>query len=237
MNKLKNNFVQNTILIILILFFFSTKTNFVRNAHFIISKNYDERINSVYGFCSPESIGYLRSIKKKYNFKENPKIINYEHVPQNSWAILNTKKIGQTTNKLIFLNYPGPQYEMNLNKSNKGIYELKDVEFIAQNFEAISKIKISDYANLTNKKIKLKILTVDKSLNKKIIKTIELKKNKKESLNLIFKNLNLSESKLFFELHNSNEVKNINITLQNKYDLNNFKIINKFENCYLVEKS
>ena len=157
-------------------------------------------------------------------------------MPQNNWAILNTKNIGKASNKLIFLNYPGPQYEINLNKSNKGIYELKDVEFIAQNFETISKIKVSDYANLTNEEIKLEILSIDKSLNKKIIENIELRKNKKENLNLIFKNLNLSESKLFFKLHNSNEVKSIDITLQNKYDLNNFKIINEFENCYLVEK-
>ena len=236
MNKLKNNFMQNIILIILIIFFFSNKTDFVKNTHFIISKNYDERINSVYGFCSPEGIGYLRNIKKKFNLKENPKIINYEHVPQNNWAILNTSNIGQNSNKLIFLNYPGTRYEINLNKSNEDMFELKDVEFIAQNFESISEIRASNYDNFENEKIKLEIFTIDKSLNKKIIENIELKKNKNEQLNLIFKNLNLSESKLFFKLRNINQVKNINITLQNKYDLKNFKIINKHKNCYFVEK-
>ena len=236
MKRLNNNFIRNTILVLLIIFFFSVKTNFVKNSHLIISKNYDDRINLAYGFCSPEGIGYLRSIKKKYEFKKNPKIINYEHVPQNNWAILNTQNIGQKTNKIIFLNYPGLEYNIDLNKISRKKYELKDVEFLAQNFESIINIKILDNSYSKDKSIELEVFTIDKSLNKKIIKNVILKTNKNEIINLIFNELNLSESKLFFKLNNSNEIKNIILTLKNKYNLNDFKILDEFENCFFAEK-
>ena len=234
MKKFKNNYAQNIIIIILIIFFFSTKTNFVKNTHFVLLKNYDQRINRIYGFCSPESIGYLRYIKNKHNIKNNHKIVNYEHVPQNNWAIVNTRNIGKINNKIIFLNYPGPQIEYKLTKSNKNIYEFKDVEFFAQHFKSISNIKILSDTNLENKKIKIDIFTLDKSLNKQLFKSIYLEKNKK-NINLLFKDLRLSEKKLYFQLDSLSKIKDISITLNNKYDLNNFKIIDEFKNCYYVE--
>ena len=39
----------------------------------------------VYDFCFEEGIGYLRYIKKKFDIKDNPKIINYAHVANNNW--------------------------------------------------------------------------------------------------------------------------------------------------------
>ena len=82
----------------------------------------------------------------------------------------------------------------------------------------------------------MEVFTIDKSLNKKIIKNVILKTNKNEIINLIFNELNLSESKLFFKLNNSNEIKNISLTLKNKYNLNDFKILDEFENCFFAEK-
>jgi hypothetical protein len=54
------------------------------------------------------------------------------------------------------------------------------------------------------------------------------------------KNLNLDEKKLYFEIIN-NDISNLNnlemkVALTNKYILQNFKIINKTDNCYYVEK-
>lgn len=234
MKKFKNNFAQSTIAIILIIFFFSTKTNFVRNTHFIISKNFSERMNDVYGYCSPEGIGYLRHLKNTYNIKDNPKIINYEHVPENSWAILNTKNIGQTSNRIIFLNYPGSKIEYNLTKSNEDIYEFNDIEFFVQHFEAISKIKVISNTDFENKVVRIDIFTIDKSLNKEIFKSLSLEKNKK-NLNLFFNDLKISEKKLYFKFHNTNRIKDVILTLNNKYNLNDFKIIDEFKNCYYVE--
>ena len=55
-------------------------------------------------------------------------------------------------------------------------------------------------------------------------------------LNLFFKNLNLNEEKLYFEIENNSKFENIQlqIVLKNKYILDNFQIIDKFNNCYYV---
>ena len=235
MNKLKSNFAQSTIAIILVIFFFSTKTNFVKNTHFVISKNYNERINNIYGYCSPEGIGYLRHLKNTYNIQDNPKIINYEHVPENIWSILNTKNIGLVSNKIIFLNYPGSKIEYKLTKSNKDIYEFKDIEFFTQHFKSISKIKVISNTDFENEVVRIDVFTMDKSLNKEIFKSLNLEKNK-QNLNLFFNDLKISERKLYFKFHNTNEITDISLTLNNKYNLNDFKIIDEFKNCYYVEK-
>ena len=59
---------------------------------------FDDRIKKKYGHCSNESIGYLLYLKKEYEINDNPKIINYVHVPNGKWAIINTKIINEINN-------------------------------------------------------------------------------------------------------------------------------------------
>ena len=81
----------------------------------------------------------------------------------------------------------------------------------------------------------IEIFTVDKSLNKKLIQKINLFKSKNLPINLLFDKINLSEKKLFFKLNNINDSFELNLLLINKYFLNQYKIIDKFKNCYFVK--
>ena len=232
MYKIKER--NKNILLVILIIFFSIKVDFFKNFYNIFSKNYDKRMNIVYDFCSEEGIGYLRHVKKKFNINDNPKIINFVHVPNNNWAIINTNTINKKTDKIIFLNYPGPEQVIKLHKIKNNLFEFKDVEFYKDKYSKIKKIEVLS-KNLSQKKFSIEIFTVDKSLNKKRVKKINLLKSTNFSTNLLFDKINLSEKKLFFKLSNIGDNFELNLLLTNKYFLNQYKIIDKFENCYFVK--
>ena len=99
--KKKSQIIVLLILIIAV----GIKTNFFRNLAEVALHKFDDRIINKYGYCSGESIGYLLYLKKKYQIKDNPKIVNYIHTPQVNWAMINTNTISKNSKKLIFLNY------------------------------------------------------------------------------------------------------------------------------------
>ena len=102
------------------------KTNFFRNLAEVVLHKFDDRIINKYGYCSGESIGYLLYLKKKYQIKDNPKIVNYIHTPPVNWAIVNTEIIDKNSKKLILLNYPGPEIRIDLEKIDSNLFEFKD---------------------------------------------------------------------------------------------------------------
>ncbi len=232
MQKIKK--INKHILLVILIIFFSIKIDFFKSFYNIFSKNYDERIRIVYDFCFEEGIGYLRYIKKKFNIKDNPKIINYVHVPNNNWAIINTNTINKKSDKIIFLNYPGPEEKIELHKIKNNLYEFKDVEFYKNKFSKIKEIEIIS-KSLLQENFKIEIFTVDKSLNKKTVQKINLLKSTNIPINLSFDKINLSEKKLFFKLDKINGNSKLNLLLINKYFLNQYQIIDKFKNCYFVK--
>ena len=237
---------KSQVLVLLILIIIcGINTNFFKNFAEVILHKFDDRIVNRYGFCSGESIGYLLYLKKKYEIKNNPKIINYIHTPSVNWAIINTKNINKSSKKLILLNYPGSELKINLKKINNSLFELSDAYFFFK--DKFSKIESIEILNNSNnfKKInwKLDLLTIDKYGNKKIVKGLNIKNILTESLkiklDILNKNLNLSEKKLLFKIKNKNstQIENLQIylILKNKYILEDFQIIDKINNCYYVE--
>ncbi len=220
-------------------------TNFFKNFAEVILHKFDDRIVNRYGFCSGESIGYLLYLKKKYEIKNNPKIINYVHTPSANWAMVNTKNINKSSKKLILLNYPGSELKINLKKINNNLFELSDAYFFSK--DKFSKIESVEILNNSNnfKKInwKLDLLTIDKYGNKKIVKGFNinniLTERIKINLDVLNKNLNLNEKKLLLKIKNKNstQIENLQISLilKNKYILEDFQIIDKINNCYYVE--
>ena len=91
---------QIAVLLILIIVV-GIKTNFFGNLAEVALHKFDDRIINKYGYCSAEGIGYLLYLKKKYQIKDNPKIVNYAHVADVNWAIVNTKIIDKNSKKLI----------------------------------------------------------------------------------------------------------------------------------------
>ena len=239
-----NNKSQKILLLILILFC-GINTNFFKNFTEVILYNFDDRIVKKYGFCSNESIGYLLYLKKKYEIKDNPKILNYIHTANVNWAMINTKIINKNSKKLILLNYPGSEFKINLKKIDNNLFELRDAYFFFNDkFNKIESIEILNNSN-NFKKInwKLDIVTIDKHGNKKIAKEFDIENILTESLkiklDILIEDVNLNDKKLFFEIKNKNIAKikdlQIYLILKNKYILENFEIINKIDNCYYVE--
>jgi len=236
---------SQTLLLLILIIIFSINTNFFRNLYEVILHKFDNRITKKYDYCIGESIGYLLHIKKKYQINDNPKIINYVHTPHVIWSIINTKQIDQNSNKLILLNYPGPNLIKSLDKINNNLFELNDAYFLSDKFSEIKNLKILDTLN-NNKKVSfvINIYTIDKFRNKKNIKTLKVKDKfdirSKINLDMNLKDLNLTEKKLYFEIKDSNNTNSdnlkIKIILKNKYTLENFKIINKIDNCYYLEQ-
>ena len=230
----KTKKINKHILLFILLIFFLVKIDFYKSFYNIFSKNYDERMNTVYDFCFKEGIGYLRYIKKKFNINDNPTIINFEHVPNNNWAIINTNTINKKSDKIIFLNYPGSEKKIEIQKIKNNLYELKNVEFYKDKYSKIKEIEIIS-KNLPQENFTIEIFTVDKLLNKKPVQKINLLKSTNFPINLSFDKINLSEKKLFFKLDNIDDNFKFNLLLINKYFLNQYKIIDKFKNCYYVK--
>jgi len=234
-------FIKDKKIIILLIFiiFFAIKINFFRNLSEVMSFSHNKRITKTYGYCGGESIGYLIYLKNKYNIFDNPKIINYEHTPGNDWAIVNTNKINKNSNKIILLNYPGNELKVFLNKISKELYELKNIGFLFNKFLNIITLEIIN-ENLKNTKINvlLDIYTINKKNVKKKIKILNID-NLKTSLDISFNEID-ADDKLFFEIKNLNK-KDDNtelsflLNLENKYNLKDYKIIEKNSNCYYIQ--
>ena len=226
---------KKIIILFLITIFFGIKTNFLKNTSELVQYNYNERLINNYGYCSNESIGYLKYLKKKYDITDNPKIINYAQAPNVTWSIINTQNINNNSNKMILLNYPGKKFKSYLTKVNESLFEFSDHYFLSNKFKKINYIEISN-SNINKINIKMDIYTVTNK-NKKIIKSLIIK-NLKTSLNLSADEIN-EESKIFFEIKNLNKIKvkdlNFSLNLQNKYNLEDYQIIEKEKNCYYIK--
>ena len=236
---------KSQIIVLLILIIaLSIKTNFFKNLAQVSLYKFDDRIISRHGYCSGESIGYLLYLKKKYQIKDNPKIVNYIHTPPVNWAIVNTEIIDKNSKKLILLNYPGPEISIDLKNINSNLFEFKDVAFFSNKFDKIESIEIvNNSKNFKKIDWKIDIVTIDKFRNKKNIKAFNIENFLDESvkikLDIFFENLNLGEKKFYFKIKSRNisKFKNLQlkIILKNKYILENFQIIDNFDNCYYVK--
>ena len=222
------------LIIILCIFYLFEKTNFIKNLINTYNIDEEKRVENLYGFCGGESIGYLKYVNKKLNFKSNPKIINYEHTPQNLWAIYNTN-FTNDNNTFILLNYPGKKITLNLDHVSGNFFELKDTYFYSTISTQIRFLHVNN-PNLNELKIEFYELDSNNSLQK--IKSINLRKNKSEENFQVNQNLNefkLSEKNLFIKLNNDNFSK-IKIIFENKFLLNEYEILNQQNNCYVIRK-
>ena len=235
---------KSQIIVLLILIIaLSIKTNFFKNLAQVSLYKFDDRIISRHGYCSGESIGYLLYLKKKYQIKDNPKIVNYIRTPQVNWAMINTKIINKNSKEFILLNYPGLKFKTNLIMINNNIFEPREIEFFHDKFDKIESIEIlNNSRNFKKINWKLEVILTDRSRNEKIIKEFNIEdflvESLKIKLDILNENLNLNKKKLYFKIKNINvsEIEDLQISLimRNKYILKNFQIIDKIGNCYYI---
>ena len=235
---MKRNIYKNVKVVFFTLFvlimIFVLKSNFLKNLTNILKFDENKRIEKIYGFCDGESIGYLKYLKKRYNFKTNPRIINYVHTPSIKWSIYITDMKENDENQMIILNYPGNEVKIELNYYKDNFYELADAHYLSLLFKSIKKIEIKDSTfPITNIKFYLKNWS-----NKMIIqKSLKIDKgnNNNYKLNQKLNFFDIKEKRFFLKFNNLKTTTKIFVTLDVKYHLKDYKILDKFKNCYLVE--
>jgi hypothetical protein len=231
--KHKSNFFYALLFLIFILFLI--KTNFISNFTNIMKNDEKSRIVKIYGQCGGESIGYLKHLKKKFNFKTNPKIVNFVHTPQNKWAIYETISKNTDLEKIIILNYPGKEINLELNHYQDNIYELKDPYFYSTLFSSIKTLKIN---NFEKKIIHIGFYNKDKSNNLKKLKSLnisELNNEKNFIINQSFTDFKIDEKRFFIKIYELKKTHKLSIKLKNKYDLVDYEILDQFQNCYYIK--
>ena len=106
--------------------------SFFKKVYFVITRDYDYRLNNTYDYCGYESVGYLIHLKKKFNINYKIPIVNYGNSPNSSWYFydLRTKE----TNRVIFLNYTTGNGNFNYELNDEYSHNLNDYN-ILDNYE------------------------------------------------------------------------------------------------------
>ena len=234
--KKQNLFI---LLFIIILLFFTNKISFYNNLINLIKFNEEQRITNFYGYCHDESIGYLKYLKKRYKFDNNPEIINFRHTPQTNWSIFDSRKLHNKSNEKIFLNYPGNEFNVDLEVLKNSNYEFKDIYYYST---ISSKIQSLILPNNNNKYFFLDFYLKNKSNKLKKIKSIKVYNylnNNEYLIDLSFDEFKLDEEKIFIKITDPNSniylQEDVKIKLINRYNLENYKIIDNFKNCYYLK--
>ena len=228
----KIGLILTLIILVLILV---VKTNFLKNLINIFKFSESERIVKTYGFCGGESIGYLRYLKKKYRIKTNPKILNFVHTPPTNWSIYETNKNANKENRKILLNYPGKEIDINLAHHKDNFYELPDYYYYSNYFNDIKKLKIEKF---NKENINIEFYIKDESNKLVMQKNLTAIKSNISNYYILEEKLNnfkVEEKKFFLKFVNLEKETKIILTLRNKYDLDDYKILDKFKNCYFIE--
>jgi hypothetical protein len=234
--KFKINF--GVLIIGFLILTFIYNHNIFRKLYNIFTINYESRLTKKLGYCSRESVGFLRMLKKKYKFNFNPLIVNYENsVPSSGWSIYDNHN--KTDNKhKILLNYPKnlSLYFKPLNKifySENAVNHSNGISNII--FDLKDKhIKIDSKIEIYRKTLNKKEIIYEENFHKLVVNNqiipIEFKTKK---INSIFK-------PTFIEISNLSgdqigKINSITLNLDHEFNLMDFTIIEKFNNCYYVK--
>lgn len=244
------------IILIFIILLFIKNINFFKNLYFLPNMNFDKRLTKkVYNYCSDDSIGYIHDITKKFNIKNNPKVVNFDIQPDPSWVFLNTSK-PKSDKYIILLNYiknpktffykEGRFYVGNKILNASGI---KEIQFLSKDQKPIKingklqiyKLEVGtfnfknfdelDEENFKLKKIYHQNLTNNNYIDNKYLLDKEiLDFGGRGVLNLI---------KIFDERNNEiNNIEKIKVNLINKISLNDYEILDNFKNkCFYLKKN
>ena len=235
--KIKKNIGILIVGFLVLIFIFNQ--NLVRKFYNIINFDYESRISKSGGYCSDDSVGYLRYLKKKYDFKFNPTVINYEDsVPNSNWAIYDTRLKDDNTHKVL-LNYRNKLF-LKFEPSVKNFYSKNTVKYSSGISEIYFDLKVQSInlsSNLTiyrkNFGIKEKEIIYSKFFDEII------KNNESIKIDYDTKKINNIYKPTFLEINNLdkekiNKINSITLVLKNEFDLNNFQILNNYGDCYYV---
>jgi len=246
--KLKKDIKKNAIfflLIFLVILLFH-KVDFFKNFAKVLIFNYDTRISKTYGYCSDTGVGYLRFLKNNFNFKSNPKIIVQSHIPSLDWTIYDLNKIYNNSDELIVLDYPGNIFSKTLGRTSEYQFSLRERTYSSNRIIGLE--ILGDFDDVTNKKMTFKLYSRVKTLKEnKLVKnsTDKLTLNLDTIDKLYFPtNINLLKNYYIKDIYldfmaSKKVIKNITgvkLFFENAIDINKYKIIHSYNNCYYLKK-
>ena len=223
---------------ILIIVFFSLvgSTNFPKNIYFINRDGYDSRIAKNYSFCKDGSVAFLHFLKSKYKLNKKVKIVNYEIYPNPEWVFFKLNNNDIYEDKLILLNY-NKYEEIKFSKLKNGLFVgnlnppyISNVEkAIFSTKDNINKINLE----ITNSMEDYTLLLLSKNF-------IFENQSKEIDLNLNLEKFDIRVGKLFIKIANNENnlesIEEITLKLTPRYNLNDFVVLERVDNCYFLEK-
>jgi len=223
---------------ILIIVFFSLigSTNFPKNVYFVNRDGYVNRIAKNYSFCKDESVAFLYFLKSKYKLNKKVKIVNYQIYPNPEWVFFNLQNNDIYEDKLILLNYKKHE-EIKFSKLKNGL-------FVGNlNPPYISNIEKAIFLTKDNiNKINLEITNSMEDYTTLLLSKNFIFENQSKEIDL---NLNLEKfgtrlGKLFIKIANNENnlesIEEITLKLTPRYNLNDFIVLERTDNCYFLEK-
>jgi hypothetical protein len=234
--KFKKNF--GVLIISFLILSFIYNHNLFRKLYNIFVINFESRLTIKHGYCFRESVGFLRMLKKKYKFNFNPLIVNYEDaVPDSGWSIYDNHNKTDKNHKIL-LNYP-----KNLSLYFKPLNKIFYSEGTVKHSNGISNI-IFDLKD-NHIRIDSKIKIYRKTFDKKEIIIYEdnfhklVKNNQIIPIEFRTKKINSLFKPTFIELSDLSEdqtgkINSIIVNLNHEFNLKDFTIIEKFNNCYYI---
>ena len=128
----KNNLY---LIMIILLFLITYKTNFLKSLHNLIIVSYDDRISNTYGFCSKEGVGYVNFIKNNFKVDGKIKIRNSLKVNNNNngeWSVYNSNFSEKIKHEyFIIINQEKLKTNFNL-KDYKILHNFEDCYFLTK---------------------------------------------------------------------------------------------------------
>jgi hypothetical protein len=233
--KEKKNFGILIISFLILIFIFNQ--NLFKKFYNIINTPYEHRVSKMSGFCSKDSIGYLIFLKKKFNFKFNPMVINYDDsYPDSNWPIYDTRLKNDPTHKIL-LNYPD-ELSLEFFPYKNNFYTTNTLEYGKGISEIYFDLKVPAININTNLVIYTKIFGSDirEIIYNKPFKEL-VKNHQKIELPYNVIRINNIYKPIFLEIEQveKDKINNIKIIVKNQFDLNKFKILDSHENCYYIK--
>ena len=238
MIKKKKNKIE-FIIVLLILFVFVFIFEIPRKFFNISRLTYDERLNISYDFCSDRSVGFINYVKNKHDIKNSVNFIKYTGVRNPNWIFFD-RSSKQEDEYHILLNY---------NNDNEIFLERIDKNTFRYNFDPkynhriFKKIIIENSKNSDTYEISIQNnLSISKDiiinkLNSKISQS-SAEIYLKESTNKIMQSMQKQEKNITIKIKNNQKKLNSNlkikIDLEHIYNISDYEIIEKINNCYLV---
>tara|TARA_B100000575_G_C23089866_1_gene628298 strand:- start:140 stop:862 length:723 start_codon:yes stop_codon:yes gene_type:complete len=230
----------NILLILICLSVLMNKTDFIKDLNNVLRFDEPSRIVNRYGFCGGESIGYLRYLKENFNFKSNPKIINFIHTPPTNWSIYDTNKKNLKNDFIILINYPGKEIDINLPLHQNQFFKLNKNNYsLGRSSKEIIKFSLVDK---TIKNLNIEFFSLDKFKNKKKFYNLNVGKSNNNNLFVIENSgniLNFGKKNIFLKITSEKGVytnNDIKLIFQNKYQFNKLEILDNYQNCYLIKR-